>query len=162
MNATPSAADRAEALFLAGHVCSQSVVLSLCEGLGMPRDLACRASLGLGGGIGRLREVCGAVSGMAFLAGLRHGLDHADEEAKRRTYRVVQEMAAAFRKEQGTLLCRDILGLAPGDAGGDPEPRSPDFYERRRRCLACIRLAASIAERTLGGDATSASTPSQP
>ena len=151
MDAPRSAADRAEALFLAGHNCSQSVVLSLCEGLGMPRGLAARASLGLGGGVGRLREVCGAVSGMAFLAGLRHGAEGADSEAKKRTYRAIQEMAAEFRAGQGTLLCRDILGLAPGEAGGDPEPRTPAFYERRKKCIACIRLAADIAERRLGG-----------
>ena len=145
----PSAADRAEALFRAGYNCSQSVVLALCERFGMPCDLAARASLGLGGGIGRLREVCGAVSGMAFLAGLRHGSDVADSESKKRTYRVVQEMAADFRAEQGTLLCRDILGLVPGDAGGEPEPRTPAFYERRKKCIACIRLGAEIAERKL-------------
>ena len=143
------AADRAEALFLSGHTCSQAVTLSLCEELGMPSALACRASLGLGGGVGRLREVCGAVSAMAVLAGLRHGADTADADAKKRTYHAVQEMAAEFKAEKGTVLCRDILGLAPGDAGGDPEPRTPAYYERRRKCLACVRLAAGIAERHL-------------
>ena len=149
-NAVPSAAaDRAEALFRGGYNCSQSVVLALCEGLGMPKELAARASLGLGGGIGRLREVCGAVSGMAFLAGLRHGSDAGDSESKKRTYRAVQQMAGEFRAEQGTLLCRDILGLVPGEAGGEPEPRTSAFYERRKKCIACIRLGAAIAERTL-------------
>lgn len=148
----PSAADRAGALFQEGYTCSQSVVLALSDRFGMPPALACRAVLGLGGGVGRLREVCGAVSAMAVLAGLKHGAESADAEAKKRTYSAIQDMAAEFRAAQGTLLCRDILGLAPGDAGGDPEPRTPEYYARREKCLACIRLAAAIAEKHLGGD----------
>lgn len=144
-----SASDKAEELFLSGHTCSQAVVLSLCERLGLPSALACRASLGLGGGVGRLREVCGAVSAMAVLAGLRHGADTADADAKKRTYHAVQDMAAEFKAGQGTMLCREVLGLAPGDTGGDPEPRTPAYYERRKKCLACVRLAADIAERHL-------------
>lgn len=145
----PNAADRAEALFLEGYTCSQAVVLSLCESLGMPAALASRAALGLGGGVGRLREVCGAVSGMAVLAGLKFGSECADPEAKARTYGAIQKMAADFRATQGTLLCREVLGLAPGESGGEPEPRSPEYYARRAVCAACIRRAAEIAEATL-------------
>lgn len=104
--------DRAVELFKSGFNCSQAVFAAFSDKIGMDEQTALRVSAGLGGGVGRMREVCGAVSGAAMLAGMVYGAtDGEDREAKAKTYEVVQEIAAEFKKENPSIVCRELLGL---------------------------------------------------
>ncbi len=157
---TPS--QRAEAEFRSGATCSQAIFLTFCERFGIGRELAARIALGLGGGVGRAREICGAASAMALLAGLKLGEGTpADPAAKKRTYAAVQEMLAEFKKRRGTYLCRELLAQAVTteedvqsaeaakalvEIGGSPEERTPEYYARRKICALCVRDAAEIVD----------------
>ncbi len=141
--------DKAVALFKAGSSCSQAVVAAYCDLFGLDEKTAMRASCGLGGGVGRLREVCGAVSGMALLAGLKHGSEEpGDAAGKQRTYDVVQQMAGAFRERHGSIVCRTLLGLDKPENDPAPAARTAAYYETRP-CAEYVATAAEIAERVL-------------
>ena len=102
-----------------------------------------------GGGMGRLREVCGAVSGALLVLGMKKGYSApGDDEAKREHYLRVQEFARAFREKNGTIICRELLEDVEVSPGDIPEKRTKEFYERRP-CLRLIRDAAQIAEEML-------------
>jgi C_GCAxxG_C_C family probable redox protein len=107
-----------------------------------------------GGGMGRMREVCGAVSGMLLVAGILYGYDTpGDDQAKATHYRRVQDMAAQFRQETGSIICRDILKNPPSDPS--PTPRSPEFYQMRP-CSRMVYLAADILSNYLSAETPSA------
>ena len=140
---------KAVTLFKAGCNCSQAVVAAYADAFGLDEPAAMRCSCGLGAGLGRLRETCGAVSGMAVLAGLKHGnVDPADAAGKRRTYEAVQKMAAAFRERYGSIVCRTLLGLDKAEDDPTPSART-DAYYARRTCAEYVAAAAEIVERTL-------------
>lgn len=142
-------AEKAAALFKAGCNCSQAVVAAFADDYGLDPQTAMRVACGLGGGLGRLRETCGAVSGMAVLAGLQHGsVDPADAAGKRRTYEAVQAMAAAFKERYGSIVCRTLLGLDKPEGDPTPSARTAAYYAKRP-CAEYVRAAAEIAERTL-------------
>ena len=135
-------ANRARELFLAGYNCSQAVFCAFCEDMGIAPDEAARLSSSFGGGFGRLREVCGTVSGaLMALGALRGYADPQDPEAKAEHYRLVQEYAHRFREANGSIICRELLKDVPVTPGGTPEPRTPEFYARR----PCLRLAGEAA-----------------
>jgi len=137
-------AGKARALFHQGYNCAQSVLLAFAEELGMDWETAARLSSSFGGGMGRLREVCGAVSAMFLIAGLLRGYsDPADTDAKAEHYRRIQELAAQFRARHGTILCRELLGLSEGPDHYVPAERT-DAYYARRPCDDCIGDAAAI------------------
>ncbi|MCI8526219.1 MAG: C_GCAxxG_C_C family protein [Oscillospiraceae bacterium] len=137
-------AAKAQALFHEGYNCSQSVLLAFTDRLPMDWETAARLSASFGGGMGRLREVCGAVSAMFMIAGLLRGYsDPADPQAKAEHYRRVQALAAAFRERHGTILCRELLGLAEGPDHYVPAARTEAYYAQRP-CSACIGNAAAI------------------
>jgi C_GCAxxG_C_C family probable redox protein len=144
----PSRIEKAAALFKAGSTCSQSVVAAYSDLFGLDGKTAMRVSCGLGAGVGRLREVCGAVSGMAVLAGLKHGGETPDAEAKKKTYEAVQAMAEAFRQRNGSIVCRDLLGLERPENDPAPSARTETYY-KKRPCLALVEDAAAIVERFL-------------
>ena len=144
-------ADRAEALFREGYNCAQSVFAAFCDVCGMDKEAALRLSSSFGGGFGRLREVCGAVSGMAMVAGALRGYsDPNDPDAKAAHYALIREMAERFRAESGSIICRELLANSGNDAasGGTPAPRDAHFFHSRP-CVGYVRLAASIAEEML-------------
>jgi C_GCAxxG_C_C family probable redox protein len=144
--------DHAVALFKGGYNCSQAVVGAFCADLGLDEKTAMRVSCGLGGGMGRLREVCGAVSGMAVLAGLKYGSDDPkNADAKKKTYEVVQLMANAFREKNGSIVCRQLLGLEKPENDPTPSERTPAYYQKCP-CADYVADAADIVERTLFGD----------
>ena len=129
-------------MFYKGYNCAQAVVAAFHEELGMTESEAARLSSSFGGGMGRMRETCGAVSGMLLVAGLLWGYGTAgDDEAKAAHYRLVQEMAAKFRERTGSLICRELLGNPPSDP--NPTPRTADFY-KIRPCAGFVALAAEI------------------
>ena len=107
-----------------------------------------RLASSFGGGVGRLRELCGALSGALMALGLARGYDGPETgEVKAAHYALVRRAAAEFRRENGAVLCRELLG--PGaEVGGTPAPRTAEFYASRP-CLACIRSAAAIAGRLM-------------
>lgn len=139
-------AERAKELFSQGYNCSQAVLLTFAEELGLPFDTAARLSSSFGGGMGRLREVCGAVSSMFMIAGLVDGYtdpqDHAEKTAH---YKRIQELAEAFREKNGSIVCRELLGLSQtGASHHEPEKRTETYY-KKRPCKALVGDAAKIA-----------------
>lgn len=145
--------EQAVAYFKQGYNCAQSVYMAYADVFGMDKDLAARIIAPLGGGMGRLREVCGAVSGMFLVAGLKHPADNpADHEAKTRNYAAVQRLAEKFRQQNGSIVCRELLGLAVRKEDPTPEPRT-DAYYKRRPCAEYVRIAATLAGEELNENA---------
>ncbi|MCD7710612.1 MAG: C-GCAxxG-C-C family protein [Porphyromonadaceae bacterium] len=142
-------AQRARALFVEGYNCAQSVFLAYADLYGLSPALAATIAGPLGGGMGRLREVCGAVSAAFLLTGLRYPCaDPRDREAKSRSYRVVQELAHRFREENGSILCRELLGLEGQNCSPEPSPRTESYY-KRRPCADYVERAARIIGKKL-------------
>ena len=142
-------ADQAAALFKSGCNCSQAVVVTYCDVFGLDEKTAMKISCGLGGGLGHLREACGAVTGMALLAGLKYGSDNPqDAAAKKKTYDVVQQMANAFRERHGSIVCRQLLGLDQPENDPTPSERTAAYYQKRP-CAVYVADAAAIVERFL-------------
>lgn len=129
-------------LFESGYNCAQAVAVAFCDQIKMePRAAAAMAS-SFGGGMGRMREVCGAVSGMLLVSGILYGYDTpGDDEQKKAHYERVQLLAGQFRQEAGSIICREILKNPPSDPS--PTPRSPEFYQMRP-CTRMVYLAAEI------------------
>ncbi len=133
----------AKSYFLEGYNCSQSVLLAFHEELGLDKDTAARMASPFGGGMGRLREVCGTVSGMLLVLGLLRGYgDPKDLEGKKALYEQVQALARTFREHNGSIICRDLLGLDHSSDVPAPSPRTPEYYKKR----PCADLAADAAQ----------------
>ena len=115
---------------------------------GIDTETALKMSASFGGGMGRMRQVCGAVSGMFMVNGLDNGqTDPSDKEAKQRNYAKVQELAAAFRSENGSILCGELLAGTCRKVSDDPQPseRTPEYY-RKRPCAEYVRCCAQLIE----------------
>ena len=132
-------AEKAAALFADGCNCAQAVFAAFADEFGLDEALAKRLACGLGGGVGRMREVCGAVSAAAMVLGMRFGPD------KAAAYPVIQDFGAAFKAAAGSVVCRELLAGTGATTGGAPEPRTPDYY-RKRPCVELVRLAASLLD----------------
>ena len=137
--------EKAVELFKEGFNCSQSVVAAFADQYGFTREQALRMSASFGGGIGRMRETCGAACGLFLLAGLETGAtDGADREGKAANYAVVQELAEEFKKRNGALKCADLLGLSKKEpVVSTPEARTPQYYAKRP-CVKMVEEAARI------------------
>ena len=130
--------------FIRGYNCSQAVVVAFCDVTGMKPQYAARLSSSFGGGMGRMREVCGAVSGMLLVAGLLYGYGTpGDEESKKAHYHLVQALAGKFREREQSIVCREILKNPPSDP--NPTPRNEEFY-KKRPCARLVALAAQILD----------------
>ena len=141
-------AEVARFLFRQGYNCSQAVLGAFADELGLDGELAMRLSCSFGGGMGRMREVCGAVSGMLMVCGCTDGYSTPETGAvKAAHYKKVQELAAVFRERHGSLICRELLGGSVSNAP-TPSARTEEFY-RLRPCERLIASAASIAEEML-------------
>ena len=144
-----SRADYAVSLFESGYNCAQSVFAAYAELFGMDFGTALKMSGGMGGGMGRMREVCGAVSSMALLAGLKEGNDDPENEAaKEHIYALVRDMSTQFKEKQGTIICRELLGIEGMEESAKPSVRTPEFYASRP-CGKIIACAAQIIEDVL-------------
>lgn len=132
-------------LFLGGCNCAQAVFLAFSDVTGMDRKLAARLSSPFGGGMGRMREVCGAVSGMLMVLGVCYGYDETveDDAQKKQLYQDVQALAGAFREECGSIICREILKNPPSDP--NPTPRTAEFYVKRP-CARMVMTAARLLD----------------
>ena len=147
-----------------GYNCAQSVAMTFADLYGIDSQLMARLSASFGGGIGRMRETCGAACGMFLLAGLEVGdaedrpqsagecAPYPDALVKKKNYEVVQQLAQSFRQQAGSLLCRELLGLAHARPDGSvppvqvvatPEARTEGYY-KRRPCVEMVAMAVRI------------------
>ena len=137
--------EMAVSLFKEGFNCSQSVVAAFADKYGFTREQALKMSASFGGGIGRMRETCGAACGLFLLAGLETGAtEGADRDGKAANYALVQELAEEFKQRNGALRCADLLGLSKKEpVVSTPEARS-DLYYAKRTCVKMVEEAARI------------------
>ena len=135
--------EKAVALFKQGFNCSQSVVAACADIYGIDEQTALRISASFGGGIGRMRQTCGAACGMFLLAGLENGSAvPGDAEGKKQNYALVQDLAAKFKGENGSLICAELLGIAPKPQEPTPEARTEAYYQKR----PCADMVASAVK----------------
>ena len=138
-------AERARELFFEGCNCAQAVLLAFAEEK-MDRETALKLSSGFGGGMAGMRGVCGAVSGMFMAYGLLRGpADPTDRAAKTRSYETLRQLAGEFEAQNGSIICRQLLGLDPDFKPQPPEPRTESYY-KKRPCPEMVFCAASILE----------------
>ena len=137
--------EKAIALFKEGFNCSQAVVAAFADQYGFTQEQALRMSASFGGGIGRMRETCGAACGLFMLAGLETGsTDGADRDGKAANYSLVQEFAKEFTLRNGALKCADLLGLSKKEpVVSSPEARTDQYYAKRP-CVKMVEEAARI------------------
>lgn len=134
-----------------GYNCCQAVILAYNDVFGLEDELAASLSSGFGGGMGRMREVCGAVSGMVMLAGLiRPASDPSVKNWRTANYALVQEMAGEFKEINGSIVCKELLGLVPMGSctpapkeSPEPSDRTPEYY-KKRPCEEMVGIAARI------------------
>ena len=136
--------EHAAELFLKGYNCAQAVSIAFCDLTGLDEKTAARTVSAFGGGMGRLREVCGAVSGMFAVVSILYGYDDAENgTAKKELYRLVQDLAGQFRQRCGSIICRELLDNPPSDPV--PSPRTEEYYATRP-CVRMVYNAADILE----------------
>ena len=132
-------------LFVNGYNCAQAITVAFRDVTGLEESFSAKMASSFGGGMGRMREVCGAVSGMLMVAGLLYGYDVMDDdETKKGHYTLVQELAGQFREQVGSIICRDILKNPPSDP--NPSPRTAEYYAQRP-CARMVYVAAEILDR---------------
>ena len=138
--------NRARELFRAGYNCSQAVLLAFSDVTGLDERAAAVLSSSFGGGMGRLREVCGAVSGAFMVAGILWGYsDPTDHEAKKEHYALIQRIAREFKETNGSYICRELLELPNGPSDPEPEKRTEAYYHRRS-CEDYVGIAARVLD----------------
>lgn len=136
-------AQYAKSLFMSGFNCSQSVVAAFADEMGMDKAFVAQLTIGFGGGVGRMREVCGTVTGMTFVISALY------KEDKGSIYARVQEVAEEFKKENGSIVCRELLGLdIKGADSPVPEKRTQQYYQKRP-CAELVEMAADILDNYL-------------
>ena len=135
--------DRAVELFMEGKNCSQAVFVAFATDLGLSKEIALAVSVGLGGGVGRMREVCGAVSGSAMLVGLKFpDLDKAE------VYEKVRMIIDEFKKTNHSIVCKELLGLSKPEDSSVPQARTQEYYQKRP-CVKIVEDAALAVEKIL-------------
>lgn len=139
-------AEKAKAYFEEGYNCAQAVTLAFAEEMGMEKDEAAKMASSFGGGLGRLREVCGCVSGMALAAGALYGYSDPQAKAEKADhYALIQKLANAFRERNGSIICRELLAGINNDTNPVPEERTEGYY-KKRPCAELAYMAAEILE----------------
>jgi len=141
--------EQAKELFTNGANCAQSVLVAFCDRCGLAPDTAMKLASGFGAGLARQREVCGAVTGMTMVADLILGPEGSDKAAKDAHYALIRELCDEFRAETGSIICRELLGLAPKQTDSPvSEARTPAYY-KKRPCAELVALAAGILSKHL-------------
>lgn len=145
--------EKAVELFNNGYNCSQAVFGAFADELGLDFETALMLSSSFGGGMGRMREVCGAVSGMFMAAGVKYGYsDPKDTAAKTEHYKLIQHLAEKFKERNRYIICRQLLGLDGQDNSYVPSERTAEYY-KKRPCAELVRDAAEILEEYMNGNA---------
>ena len=141
----------AKDLFIEGYNCSQAVLAAFEDEIGLDLETCLKIASSFGGGMGRLREVCGAVSGMFMVAGLIYGYtDPKDYSAKTEHYKRIQELAKQFEEQNGSIVCRELLGLSVKADAPVPEKRTEQYY-KKRPCAELVEQAAAIIDDYIKG-----------
>ncbi len=141
-------AERAKELFLQGYNCSQAVLGAFCEDVGLDFETTIALSSSFGGGMGQLREVCGAVSALFMIVGLKKGYTSpTDKEAKTQHYKRIQSLAKRFSEKRGSIICRELLTMKPTGTV-EHHDRNEQYY-KSRPCLVLVEEAARLAEQLL-------------
>ena len=142
-----SRAERAKEYFLQGYACSQAVALAFADLMNMDEETISKITLPFGGGLGRLRLTCGAVSGMALVIGALYRKSENTPENKKEVYAITQELCKKFQAETGSLICGELLSKmkVPVEVGGTAEPRTQEYY-KKRSCADMVALAVEILE----------------
>lgn len=136
--------EKATTYFCEGYNCAQATFLAFCEETGMDEKTAARLASGLGGGVGRQREVCGAITGMTMAAGLLRGYDTpTGGPEKTDTYALIQQLCADFKERNGSIICRELLGLQEAEGTPQAAPRTAQYYHDRH-CADYCRDAADL------------------
>ncbi len=130
-------------LFVEGYNCAQAIAVAFSDVTGLDKKFSAKMASSFGGGMGRMREVCGAVSGMLMVAGLLYGYEEPLEGGPKEHYALVQELAGKFREQAGSIICREILQNPPSDP--NPTPRTAEFY-KVRPCARLVMLAAQVLD----------------
>ena len=145
-----SRAQRAKEYFLQGYACSQAVALAFADVMGMEEASIAKIMLPFGGGLGRLRLTCGAVSGMAAVIGAVFAKAENTPENKKNVYAITQELCGKFKEAHGSLICEELLkGMKlPVQVGGEAEARTEEYY-KKRSCADMVGFAAEILENYL-------------
>ena len=131
--------------FKQGYNCAQAVVMAFADMTGLDAKQSARLASSFGGGLGRMREVCGTVSGMATVLGILYGYDDPKAPgAVQEHYARMQEIAGKFKELNGSIVCRELLGGSPS-TGGAPEPRTAEYY-KKRPCADLVGIAAEILD----------------
>ena len=137
---------KAEELFKSGYNCSQSVIGAVCDDLGLDFDTAMKLSEGFGGGMGRMRLTCGAVSGMVMAVGMVMSRGNTAGDTRPEVYAKVHELADKFSAENGTIICSQLLGLDnANEYSPAPEARTEKFY-KKRPCVELVKQCVKIIE----------------
>ena len=136
--------EKAKELFKSGYNCSQSVLGVFCEDFGMDFETAMKISSSFGGGMGRMREVCGTVSGMFMAAGLAFST----KDNKAEQYKIVQELAKKFKDKNGSIICRELLEGIEASTSPTPSERTETYY-KKRPCVELVGDAVEIFEQYL-------------
>ncbi len=141
--------EEAVKLFASGYNCCQAVFAAYADIYGMDQETALKLASPMGAGMGRMREVCGTVSAMAMLSGLADGnADAADEAKKTEVYQRVRDMSDEFAAQNGSIICRELLGILGREKSAAPSARTEEYYAVRP-CVKFVRHAAEIVEKTL-------------
>ncbi len=136
-------------LFKQGYNCAQSVAGAFSDEMNMSVEEAVKIASPFGGGMGRMREVCGAVSGMFMVLGRLEGYDQVDREKQKALYEKVNILADKFKAETGSIICKELLGLTKKENDLTPEKRDEKYY-KKRPCAELVSLACEIMEEYLG------------
>lgn len=136
-------------LFLEGYNCAQAVLGAFCDETGMDFEEAMKLSSSFGGGIGRMREVCGSCSAMFMVAGIICGYtDPKDDKLKAKHYALVQSLSNKFKERFNTIICRELLVNIKHDTSSIPTKRDEEFY-KKRPCLRFVETSAQIIDEML-------------
>lgn len=135
--------DKAFEAFHKGYNCSQSVALAFAPEMGLSEEQALKIAAGFGGGFGRMREVCGAFSGLTLVLGALYGSD--DPAQKTQIYTEVQALAEEYKQRSGggSIICRELLGLSKPEGTPVASPRTAEYYQKRP-CAELVRMAADL------------------
>ena len=137
-------ATKAAQLFTEGYNCAQAVAVAYSDLIGLTPEFTAKMASSFGGGMGRMREVCGAVSGMFFVLSYLYGYDTAgDDESKKRLYEDVQALAGKFKESCGSIICRELLDNPPTDP--TPSPRTAEYY-KARPCARMVLVAGQLMD----------------
>ncbi|MBQ7901561.1 MAG: C_GCAxxG_C_C family protein [Clostridia bacterium] len=137
--------EKAREFFVQGYNCSQAVVGAYCDVTGQDLETALKLSSSFGAGMGKMRSVCGAVTGMFMVAGLLYGNTEPDDKAKGEHYALIQQLAEKFKEKYDTIICLDLLKGLKTDTKPQPAPRDEEYY-KARSCLRFVEEACDILD----------------